>query len=71
MNKASHITTGDILDDLGFSRSEASALKIKTSIFEAILAQIDRRGFTQRQLWTCWMSTSRMLAISCMAGSAR
>lgn len=50
MNKANHITTGDVLDDLGFSRSEASALKIKAFILEAILAEIDRRGFTQRQL---------------------
>ena len=45
-----HITTGDILDDLGFSRSGVSALEIKASIVEAILAEIDRRGFTQRQL---------------------
>ncbi|HEX4066241.1 MAG TPA: XRE family transcriptional regulator [Acidobacteriaceae bacterium] len=50
MNKANHITTGDVLDDLGFSRSEASALKIKASIMEAILTEIDRRGFTQREL---------------------
>jgi predicted XRE-type DNA-binding protein len=50
MSKPNHITTGDVLDDLGFSRSEASALKIKASIVEAILAEIDRRGFTQRQL---------------------
>jgi predicted XRE-type DNA-binding protein len=50
MSKTNHVTTGDVLDDLGFSRSEASALKIKASIVEAILAEIDRRGFTQRQL---------------------
>jgi predicted XRE-type DNA-binding protein len=50
MSRPSHITTGDVLDDLGFSRSEASALKIKSSIVEAILAEIDRRGFTQLQL---------------------
>ncbi len=50
MSRSSHITTGDVLDDLGFSRSEASALKIKASILEAILAEIDRRGFTQREL---------------------
>jgi predicted XRE-type DNA-binding protein len=50
MSKSNHITTGDVLDDLGFSRSEASALKIKASILEAILAEIDRRGFSQRQL---------------------
>jgi len=50
MSKSNHVTTGDVLDDLGFSRSEASALKIKASIVEAILAEIDRRGFSQRQL---------------------
>ena len=41
-----HITTGDVQDDPGFSRSEASALKIEASILEAILAEIDRHGFT-------------------------
>ena len=45
-----HVTTGEVLDELGFSRWEASALKIKTAIEEAMLAEIDRRGFTQRQL---------------------
>ena len=50
MCRTSHISTGDVLDDLGFSRSEVSALKIKSSIVEAILAEIDRRGFTQLQL---------------------
>ena len=50
MNKASHIPTSDVLYDLGFSRSEASVLTTKASIVEAILAEIDRRGFTQRQL---------------------
>ncbi len=50
MSRSNHITTGDVLDDLGFSRSEASALKIKASIVETILVEIDRRGLTQRQL---------------------
>jgi len=50
MSESNHITTGDVLDDLGFSRSEASALKIKATILEAILAEIDRRGLTQREL---------------------
>jgi predicted XRE-type DNA-binding protein len=50
MNKPSHITKGDVLDDLGFSRSMASALKIKADIVEAILAEIDRRNLTQREL---------------------
>ncbi len=50
MNKPTHITKGDVLDDLGFSRSETTALKVKAAIFEALLAEIDRRGFTQRDL---------------------
>jgi len=50
MSRPNHITKGDVLDDLGFSRSEASALKIKASVVEAILAEIDRRGFTQKEL---------------------
>jgi predicted XRE-type DNA-binding protein len=50
MNKPTHVTKGDVLDDLGFSRSEASALKVKATIVEAILAEIDRRNLTQRQL---------------------
>jgi predicted XRE-type DNA-binding protein len=50
MDKPTHITRGDVLDDLGFSRSEASALKFKAAIAEAILAEIDRRGLTQREL---------------------
>jgi predicted XRE-type DNA-binding protein len=50
MTKPAHITKGDVLDDLGFSRAEAAALKIKAAIFEAILHEIDRRGLTQKQL---------------------
>lgn len=50
MSKPTHITKGDVLDDLGFSRAEASALKVKATILESILAEIERRGFTQRQL---------------------
>jgi len=50
MNRPTHITKGDVLDDLGLSRAEASALKVKAIIVEAILAEIDRRGFTQREL---------------------
>lgn len=50
MSKPTHITRGDIFDDLGFCRAEASALKIKATIVEAILAEIDRRNFTQKQL---------------------
>jgi predicted XRE-type DNA-binding protein len=50
MNRPTHITKGDVLDDLGLSRAESSALKVRATIVEAILAEIDRRGFTQREL---------------------
>jgi predicted XRE-type DNA-binding protein len=50
MSKPAHITKGDVLDDLGFSRAEAEALKVKATVMEAILAEIDRRGLSQRQL---------------------
>lgn len=50
MSKSAHVTKGDVLDDLGFSRAEASALKIKATIVEAILAEIARRELKQREL---------------------
>jgi predicted XRE-type DNA-binding protein len=49
-SKPSHITKGDVLDDLGFTRAEASALKIKADLLDAILREIDKRGYGQRQL---------------------
>jgi predicted XRE-type DNA-binding protein len=48
--KPSHITKGDVFDDLGFTRAEASALKIKADLLDSILREIERRGYTQRQL---------------------
>jgi predicted XRE-type DNA-binding protein len=49
-SKPTHITKGDVLDDLGFTRAEASALKIKADLLDAILLEIDKRGYGQRQL---------------------
>jgi len=49
-SKPTHITKGDVFDDLGFTRAEASALKIKADLLDAILREIDKRGYTQRQL---------------------
>jgi predicted XRE-type DNA-binding protein len=45
-----HITRGYVLDELGFSRSEATALAGKADLLDAIRAEIGRRGYTQRQL---------------------
>jgi predicted XRE-type DNA-binding protein len=49
-NKPTHIVKGNIFDALGFSASEASALKVKAEIFSAILEHIRAKGYTQAQL---------------------
>ena len=45
-----HVTRGDVLDDLVFSRSEAMALKFKADLLDAIRAEIERWNYTQRRL---------------------
>jgi predicted XRE-type DNA-binding protein len=50
INAVTHVTRGDVLDDLGFSRSEATALKFKADLLDAIRYEIERRDYTQRQL---------------------
>jgi predicted XRE-type DNA-binding protein len=49
-NKPKHIVKGNIFDALGFSASEASALKIKAELLSAILEHVRAKGFTQAQL---------------------
>lgn len=49
-NTPAHIVKGNIFDALGFSRSEASALKVKAEILSAILEHVRTRGYTQAQL---------------------
>src|SRR5258708_30591861 len=39
-NRPGHITKGDVFDDLGLPRSEASALKVKATLLDAILREI-------------------------------
>jgi predicted XRE-type DNA-binding protein len=41
---------GNIFDALGFSASEASALKVKTEILSAILEHVRMKGYTKGQL---------------------
>ena len=50
VNKPTHIVKGNIFDALGFSASEASALKIKAEILSAILEHVRAKGYTQAQL---------------------
>ncbi len=49
-NKPTHVVSGNIFDALGFSASEASALKVKAEILSAILEHVRAKGYTQRQL---------------------
>jgi predicted XRE-type DNA-binding protein len=49
-NKPTHVVKGNIFDALGFSASEASALKIKAEILSAILEHIRAKGYSQAQL---------------------
>jgi predicted XRE-type DNA-binding protein len=49
-NNPAHVVKGNIFDALGFSASEASALKIKAEILSAILEHVRAEGYTQSQL---------------------
>lgn len=38
------------MDDLGFSRSESSVLKLKAELLDAILDEVRRKGYGQHEL---------------------
>jgi len=50
VSAVTHVTRGDVLDDLGFSRTEVAALKFRAGLLNTIRAEIDRRSYTERQL---------------------
>jgi predicted XRE-type DNA-binding protein len=45
-----HVTRGDVFDDLGFTRSESTALKIKADLLDAVRKEIERKRYSQREL---------------------
>ena len=47
-NKPAHITRGIVLDDLGFSPEQATALKFKAELYQAILKYA--RRYSQKEL---------------------
>ena len=47
---APYRTRGSVLDDLGFSPSEALEIKVKAEIYRELLQYIQSRGFTQQEL---------------------
>jgi predicted XRE-type DNA-binding protein len=48
--KTPHVTRGSVLDDLGFSSSEALELKVKAEIYHELLEYIRERGYAQQEL---------------------
>jgi len=47
-NKPRHITRGNVLDDLGFSPEQATALKFKAELYQAILKYA--QNYSQKEL---------------------
>jgi predicted XRE-type DNA-binding protein len=46
--KPTHVTSGNVLDDLGFSPEQATALKFKAALYQAILKY--SRKYSQKEL---------------------
>ncbi len=47
-NKPTHVSRGNVLDDLGFSPEQATALKFKADLYQAILKYA--RQYSQKEL---------------------
>jgi predicted XRE-type DNA-binding protein len=47
-NQPTHVTRGNVLDDLGFSPEQAAVLKFKADLYQAILKHA--RKYSQKQL---------------------
>ena len=47
-NKPKHVTRGNVLDDLGFSPEQATALKFKAELYQAVLKYA--RKYSQKEL---------------------
>src|SRR5487761_1683921 len=47
-NKPAHVTHGNVLDDLGFSPEQATALKFKAELYQAILKYAQK--YSQKEL---------------------
>lgn len=46
----SHVSRGNVLDDLGFGPSEAAAVKMKAQLHSEIMRAIERGGYAQADL---------------------
>jgi hypothetical protein len=57
-NKPSHVTRGNVFDDLGFSAEEAAILEMKTQLHLEIMKVVRKQKLTSRQRL---MSTAALL----------
>ena len=48
VSKPAHVTRGNVLDDLGFSPEQATALKFKAELYQAILKYAQK--YSQKEL---------------------
>ena len=49
-DKSSHISKGNILDDLGFSPEINAVVKMKSDLLNKIISIVEKRKYTARQL---------------------
>ena len=49
-NKPTHISKGNVIDDLGFSSEEAAAIKLKASLHAEIMRIVEKKKLRSRQL---------------------
>ena len=49
-NKPSHVSRGNVFEDLGFSAEEAAILRMKTQLHIEIMRAIEKQRLTPRQL---------------------
>jgi|WetSurMetagenome_2_1015567.scaffolds.fasta_scaffold719318_1 predicted XRE-type DNA-binding protein len=49
-NKPAHVSSGNIIDDLGFSPEEVAVIKLMASLHAEILRIVEKRKFKSRQL---------------------
>lgn len=50
LTKPTHVSKGNVIDDLGFSPDEAASIKLKVQLHSEIMKVVQRRKLTPRQL---------------------
>ena len=48
--RASHISSGNVFDDLGFSSEMSAVIKMKSDLFNKVISIIKKRKYTPREL---------------------